>query len=144
MEMDTERINWVAKRAACNLNAKFEELFHAVEYDICEINKLLEKECRGHLFKASTNGERVRSKFKEFRVVRFLKDSPDDPQVAGVTFEKEKAAISIHSPYVKNASFSVCPQWDEQDTSCKLYIGDECCEIWQVSQKALGTFFFET
>ena len=36
----------------------------------------------------------------------------------------------------------IVPVWDETTSSCQMYVKKDRYEIWQLSQKALVTFFF--
>ena len=64
------------------------------------------------------------------------------PQVNGVTFEKSERAIIVNSKDYLAEEMVIVPNWDEATSSCWMCINKDRYEIWQLSQKALGTFFF--
>ena len=64
------------------------------------------------------------------------------PQASGVTFEKSEQAIIVNSKDYLADAMVIVPAWDETTSSCQMYVNEDRYEIWQLSQKALGTFFF--
>ena len=59
-----------------------------------------------------------------------------------VVFQKRETEIEVYQG--NELVFEVVPEWDEASSSCRLKIGDCELEVWQVSQKALSTLFFES
>ena len=132
--LDRERPNWVDERARCTLEAKFEELIGAVRFDIDQINRQISTRRHGQLF---TIEERDGSKVQ---VRRFPEGHPRTAS-GYVTFELERTRLVVHLP--GEVCFDIVPQWNETELRCDLLVEGEVLELWRISQKALGSFFFE-
>ena len=133
-DTEQERPNWVARRAACTLEAKFHELAEVMRFDIDQINKQPCQARHRQLFDMT----------KEdmppcFRVRRYPAERPSDCS-GYVTVKLSRKKLEIHSP---TESFEVCPRWNERDLTCDLFIDDAPYDVWRISQKALGDFFFD-
>ena len=133
-----EPYNWVAERGKCDLGSKFEELYLAVKNDVSYMNGLPQRKRRNYLFDIQ-NGNGLGTQFK---VVRCEGGNPNMPQASGVTFEKSEQAIIVNSKDYLADAMVIVPAWDETTSSCQMYVNEDRYEIWQLSQKALGTFFF--
>ena len=129
--------NWVAERAKCNLDLKFEALCQVVRRDVDEMNKLPCKIRRGYKFVIDENGEGTEPLFQVFR----YPEEENGPVRA--TFERSINSIRINS--IQESGYTdllVRPTWNKQALTCKLNIGGKSFETWEVSQKALGFIFF--
>ena len=133
-----EPFRWVAERGKCDLGSKFEELYLAVKNDVSDMNGLPQRKRRKYLFDIQNdNGLGT-----QFKVVRCEDGNLNMPQVSGVTFEKSEQAIIVNSIDYLADAMVIVPVWDETASSCRMYVKEDHYELWQLSQKALGTFFF--
>ena len=125
--------NWVAERARCTLASKFEELVEAVRTDVEEINRQVSSVRHGQLFSV-----------EEMEHCTCVRRSPErNPRdtSGSVHFTLSRKAITVHLP--GELAFDVLPKWNETHLRCELFIDDELHDLWQISQKALGDFFFD-
>ena len=132
--MTDERPNWVNERARCTLEAKFEELIEAVRFDVEEVKKAVSSVRHGQLFSIESDEKGC------VRVRRYPDKRPDDSS-GNVTFALSRRKITVHLP--GEISFEIVPRWNEAQVQCDLLVDGEPLELWRISQKALGNFFFE-
>ena len=127
------RVNWVQARAECNLDAVFDALILVVKSDVDAVNSVDDKAREGFRFRAvpGDNG-----------CIEVQKCTQGLDVVASVEFEKDPDSLSIDVHLDRNLLFSVCPRWNEESCSCDLSIGTEVLELWQISRRALESFFF--
>ena len=134
MTTTDERPNWVDERARCTLEAKFEEIIGAVRFDVEQINS--QPPARRHRQRFIVEKEKEMS----VQVRRYPECNPRDTS-GYVTFERETKQLVVHLP--GHLSFNVVPKWNEAELRCDLLVDGEVLELWRISQKALGVFFFE-
>ena len=129
------RPNWVDERGRCTLESKFKELIETVCSDVEEVKKQISRVRHGQLFTVEEPDE------KGFiRVRRYPEHRPNDAS-GYVNFELGKKKITVHLP--DEVSFNVIPEWNEEELRCDLLIDGKPQELWRISQRALGSFFFE-
>lgn len=128
----SDRTRWALRRAACNLDAKFEALRSVVERDVGDMNGLTEEQRRGYTFSVEREDE---GRYPSLTVRRM--ESGKEESV--VSFMCMKNMIAIGGA---GKSFEVVPRWNGETTSCDLYVDGERREVWEVSQKALEPLFF--
>ena len=133
-----EHTNWVAAHARCNLSPIFEALYERVKQDVKEINKLPRERRQRHKFDVHMDSGSIRT----FIVDWYKEDNPNNRSEGNVRFTENCTSITFHQTNGKPAS--IVPQWNEGDTKCDLNVGGKKCEMWEISQMALGYFFFGT
>lgn len=130
-----ERRDWVSERAACTLEAKFEEIVKVMRSDVEKVN-MQPCEIRLHqLFHAE------QQETGQFLVRRSPADKPSD--ISGcVTLKlcKKENKLMVCCP---DNTFDIYPRWNKETLNCDLLIDDAPFEAWRISQKALCDFFFE-
>ena len=129
-----ERPNWVNERARCTLSSKFAELLDTVKFDVEEVNRTPSPRRHGQLFK-------VECKSDSCTLVRRFRENSSNETSGNVTFEIKEREIHIHLP--ERVTFQIMPKWNEESLSCDLLLDEKPMDLWQISQKALGGFFFE-
>ena len=127
-------LNWVAERAKCTLASRFECLVKTIKHDVAEINRQVSSMRHGQLFTVESNADGC------VKVRRYPENCPTDTS-GYVTFELLRKTITAHLP--GEISFDISPKWNEKELRCDLLVEDEPHDLWQISQKALGLFFFE-
>ena len=131
-----DRPNWVDERGRCPLSSKFDELIEAVRYDVEQVKKIVPAVRHGQLFAVE---ERHTKGCVQVR--RYPETRPNDSS-GYVTFELRKRKIVVHLP--GEITFDVIPRWNEEEVRCELLIDGKPQELWRVSQKTLGGFFFDS
>ena len=133
--------DWVRARAYCNLDSLFSELHERVIQDVCSINDLPPKFRRNFLFEVKPTQLRN----SQFCVTRYIKATfPDDGEEADpetVEFEKSLTAINI-TLSESGGEIRAVPTWDQKENTCFLRINGERYSVSEISQIALGAFFF--
>ena len=134
---EMEAPNWVLKRAQCNLEGIFDALYQRVQDDVVEINKLSSKRRRNHKFDTEcTTADAIRT----FRVSWYEEDNLHNPSAESVVFTRNTASITFHQ--TGSEKVSIISKWNESEMICDLFVRDRKYELWEISQMALGSFFF--
>ena len=120
------------RRSACNIDAKFEALRSVVERDVADMNGLTEEQRRGYSFSAEREDE---GRYPSLTVRRTEPTEKDSV----VSFMKMRDMIAVGG---SGQSFEVVPRWNNETSSCNLYVDGNRIEVWEVSQKALEPLFF--
>ena len=130
--------NWVAERAKCNLELVFDALCQVLARDVEAMNEVSERQRLGRQFQLEVNADGTRPLASVTQV-----QSTDRlvTQKAYARFESRETAISIQASSLPQLAFA-CVRWDERARACKLYIGENRYEVWELSQWVLGPMFF--
>lgn len=138
--MQDEDTNWVAAHARCNLSSIFEALIERVRQDVKEINKLPSERRQRHKFESHMDNGSI--SIRTFIVDWYKEDNSNNRSKGNVLFTENCTSITFQQTNGKPTS--VVPQWNESETKCDLNIDGKKCEMWEISQMALGYFFFGT
>ena len=108
-----------------------------------EINKLPSERRQRHKFDSHMDSGNIRT----FIVDWHKDDNPNNRSDGNVRFTENCTSITFQQTNGKPVS--IVPKWNENETRCDLYVGGKkCemkkCEMWEISQMALGHFFFGT
>ena len=130
-----EWVDWVTARANCTLDSILEELRCGIQKDIETVNGL--PEYRRHKnrvqFYETTTG---------FEVCWVPQATPNKMTEEKVIFQKEpKNNVILFWGYDEEAKI-IRHEWDCETLSCILKINGKSYPLWQISQMALGDFFF--
>ena len=130
--------NWVVERAKCNLELIFDALCQVLERDVDAMNAVPERQRLGRQFQLEVNADGTRPIALVTQV-----HSTDSlvKQKAYARFESRKTAISIQASSLSQLALALV-RWDERARACKLYVGDDRYEVWELSQWVLGPIFF--
>ena len=107
-----------------------------VERDVQEINKVKQEKRNGFTFEFQGQPS---STFRRFAITRSHPTATY--RSTYVHFTQRPTGIEIS--YSDDQKFQVVAEWDEQKASCRLMVDSATLEPWQVSQKALASFFFD-
>ena len=133
--------DWVRARAYCNLDSLFSDLHKKVVDDICSMNDLPPKFRRDFVFSVKP----TQPNKSQFCVSRYKKDTlgekPEQRDPETVEFEKCCIAINITQSESKRDIRAV-PKWDRKENLCHLHFNGERHSIAEISQIALGAYFF--
>ena len=125
--------DWVEKRAQCSIEKQFEKLHLVVERDTQAMNRVLKDKEEVHIFKSSqVNQGRI------FEVTRYK--APNSLPQGKVSFWLKNEMIFVSQDEI--ILFKVSLEWNDRQTHCDLRIDNEPHELWEISQRALGSFFF--
>ena len=136
--------NWVAKRAAGSLRAVFDELCENIERDVQAMNETLPTpkfqahDYRGEEYALDPNFVVAQKEWGDGVFVRFmLQPSPERILVSHAREDKMRPS--------EEPLFSVAMVWDDDSYSHYLVLIEDGGRIepHQISQRALGPFFFE-
>jgi hypothetical protein len=129
-----ETFNWVKERHACSLLVVFKSLEHGVREDVMTIESLTDPREDIHF--------EVTSSSKQFSAMRI------DDAIRGISksvdFRLSDDVITVHFTGSKGGEqllFTAGVTLDNEG-QCKLRIGDESLEQWQVRRMALEKLFF--
>ena len=130
--------NWVAERAKCNLELIFEALCQVLDRDVGAMNAVPERQRLGRQFQLEVNADGTRPIAQVTQV-----HSTDSlvTQKVYARFESGETAISIQASSLSQSVLARV-RWDEQARACKLYIGKDRYEVWELSEWVLGPMFF--
>ena len=128
----------MAERAKCNLELIFDALCQVLERDVGAMNAVPERQRLGRQFQLEVNADGTRPIALVTQV-----HSTDSlvTQKAYARFESRETAISIQASSLSQLALALV-RWDERARSCKLYVGDDRYEVWELSQWVLGPMFF--
>ena len=129
--------NWVAERAKCDLEFVFTALNDIVKRDVEEISKVEPEKRHAFTFEFQDVSD---LSVRRFEITRHDNSVPFRRKTS-VFFTQLDTGIEIGS--ANDEKFQVIAEWDEQKASCRLTVDGVTLEPWQVSQKALASFFFD-
>ncbi len=129
---------WVTERGKCSISAKFDALAEIVERDVTEANALTPKLRSGRTFEYV---ERPDGIYRQFEVQRW---KGSENEGGGIFRELEAAIGFVYHPSVKRTEYFIAPEWDGEESACVLRIEgeDRAYEVWEISQRFLGSLIF--
>lgn len=141
--------HWVAMRAACQVEAVYEDILKAVQEDVAAMNKLPAQERMNRQYKYKRHrgdqaGVSVADEYGDI-ATNYSRTVP-----MSVIFAKDAngRCIQIQQKITRpGEDEGVTPRWNAEKQSCELIWGDDTnhpLEVQQVSQKALEPLFFDT
>ena len=147
--MSEQRPEWIAKRAACQIDTVFEALLDVVQQDVAAMNELPAEQRRRpfkYKYDRRYNEQAIVFRTDEFGAI--LPTNFGSNVAMAVIFEKFGGGdlIQIRQNLAQGTmKQDVTLDWNEKELSCGL-IWDEDkthpLEVWQVSRKALEPLFF--
>lgn len=129
---------WVKNRGNCTTTLGFRGLANIVERDVDHANQLPEPIRGPYRFIFERNGQ-VREPV--FRVTRRTEGHPEKLNWPSVMFVQKSTCIEISGHGHPNPIL-VVPTWDAENHCCLWWINKVHYALWQISQEALGDFFF--
>ena len=140
MTLDKEAPHdWISEIAGCDLDLTFNALFDVLKRDIEIANKLPPKKRRYFTFKLERNGEGITPTIRITRQVKSpLETNPENV----AEFDLYGNAVRLESPLLKERLTKIYPRWDNETSSCKLYINDKHVKVWEISRLALQPVIF--
>ena len=148
--MSEPKPNWVARQAACQIDAVFEDLLKAVQQDVDAMNALPAERRRHRQYVYQQQHERGAVVFCTDQdgtelVTKYNVNIPVSVIFANAA---DTSSIQIHQNLIQRVrDKDVTLSWNTETLSCGLIWDgreDRRLEVWQVSQKALGPLFFDT
>jgi hypothetical protein len=131
MEETPEELDWVNKRADCELEAAFRKLSEAVEKDVGTFNSR---------FQPKVGLEAVFKPREEFDTFSVHRRRNSD--VLWVTFRRKSKEIEIEDECGVQ-TLNAIPLLTENGR-CKFQVGGEELEQWQLRRRALEAIFFRS
>lgn len=131
--------NWIAEIAGCDLNLSFKALYQVLKRDVDIANNLPAKKRRNYRFRLERNGEGTSP---TIRITRRQESPLTEDYEAVVQFDMYENAVRLESPLLKDRLTMIYPQWDNESSSCKLYINDKHVKVWEISKLALQPTIF--
>jgi hypothetical protein len=125
---ETEKVNWIEKRAQCSLAAVFEKLKLDVEGDVASRT--------AQLSTPSSYGFKVVSNHVSFSVVTLW----NDPRRRSVTFTRsaqEIVAADQDGKVIVSAGITL-----DENGECRARVGGKEMEFWRLRQLALEDLLF--
>lgn len=123
--------DWVAARAKCSLGAVFAALAEVIDSDVKNANALPLRSGVSFMIERPVNR----------KVIVSRQDGPDF--VAGVVFELTQQGIAVRVADARQVVLFTAKPSMLADGRCLLEVDGQSLELWQVSQKALESLFFE-
>lgn len=122
--------DWVSERQKCSMALFYERLLAGARRNVDTRNATLTTEERGNDFSVEDHGDGL------FGVVR--RGAPG----LAVRFKADRTTLSVEpSPDVKGAAFSGTLTLTDK-ARCRLRVGDEELDEWQVLRRGLERLFF--
>ncbi len=139
---------WVLDRAQCNVSLLFELLLASVRQDIDDAKRCSPLLKEGYKFFLDESGSDQPILFKVRRgrdSSMFLPSSSDREHIT-VIFRLMNGGIKIDCPHhpLHAPSFWAFSDWNADQQTCRLKIGERIYQPWEVSRLALGYLFFDT
>ncbi|MCY4132208.1 MAG: hypothetical protein OXF39_06130 [Nitrospira sp.] len=143
---------WVRERAKCSVSFLFDLLLDAVRQDVDDANSHSPLLTEGYVFYLDVEDKKQEEDTRtRFQVRRGLKDrltSPhsSDREYITVKFQLMNGGIKISCPHhpLFDSSFWVFSDWNADRQACRLKIGEQIYQPWEISQLTLGYLFFDT
>ena len=129
--------NWVLDRARCTLGLTFQALAEIVERDVKQVNQLDSENRHQRTFQIERNEDGLK---ETIQVQCFPDGKPGNLYNGGVTFVKTRTSIEV---FALDKKFQMIPEWDNKNCVCLLQVNGDQLETWQVSRRALSSFFFD-
>lgn len=140
MTLDKESPHdWIAEIAGCDLDLTFTALYQVLKRDVDIANNLPAKKRRNFTFKLEHNGEGTTP---TIRITRQLEGKAEIDHENIVEFDLYGNALRLDSPFIDNGFIKIYPRWDNETSSCKLYIDDKHMKVWEISRLALQPLIF--
>ena len=131
--------NWIAEIAECDLDLSFNSLYQVLKRDVDIANGLTKKQRRGYEFKLERNGEGISP---VIRIIRSVEGKDKWDYENKVEFDLHEKAIRLDCQHLNNGFTMIYPRWDDESSSCKLYINDRHMKVWEISKLALQPMIF--
>ena len=148
--MSEPKPNWVARQAACQIDAVFEDLLKAVQQDVDAMNALPAHQRRHRHYVYQQQHERGAVVFctDQDGTELVTKYNASIPMSVIFATAADTSSIQIHQNLIRRVrDKDVTLSWNTETLSCGLIWDgqeDRRLEVWQVSQQALGPLFFDT
>lgn len=131
--------NWIAEIAECDLDLAFNALYQVLKRDVDYANDLPAKKRRNFKFKLERNGEGITP---TIRITRQIEGKAEIDHNNVIEFDLHGNAVRLDCPHLNNGFTKIYPKWDNETSSCKLYIDDKQMKAWEISKLALQPFIF--
>ena len=76
------------------------------------------------------------------RILRAMEGRDEWDQENKVEFDIYGNAIRLDCPHLNNGFTKIYPRWDDETSSCKLYIDDNHMKVWEICKLALQPLIF--
>ena len=140
MTLDKESPHdWIAEIAGCDLDLTFAALFQVLKRDVDIANNLPAKKRRNLKFKLEHNGEGTTP---TIRLTRYVESTATTDDENKVEFDLHGNAVRLESRLLNDRLTMIYPRWDNESSSCKLYINDKHMKVWEISRLALQPLIF--
>lgn len=128
-------MDWVSKRYECSLTTAFRKLREVVGSDVASANKIDRPGVKFSFDKLAPSDKVI--------VDRSIRRSLSEPEVSSVVFELLADEINVRTVNPDHNLFSARPRLNSTG-DCMMHVTGEAelQHLWQVSQKALDSFFF--
>lgn len=131
--------NWIAEIAECDLDLSFKALYQVLKRDVDIANELPAEKRRKCKFKLERNGEGTSPMI---RITRHVEGQETRTDENAIEFDMYRNAIRLDCKHLNNGFTMIYPKWDDETSSCKLYIDDEHKKVWEISKLALQPLIF--
>ena len=137
--------NWIAEIAECDLDLTFKALCQVLKRDVEIANNLPAKKRSNCKFKLERNGEGTRP---TIRITRYIDGPEKRTDENAIEFDIHKNAIRLDCKHLNKENGNgdtytmIYPRWDDETSSCKLYIDDKHMKVWEISKLALQPMIF--
>ena len=140
MTLDKESPHdWISEIAGCDLDLTFNALYQVLKRDVDIANNLPVKKRRNFKFKLERNGEGTSP---VLRIMRAVEGGDEWDHENKVEFDLYANAVRLDCPFLNNRFTTIYPKWDNETSSCKLYINDRHMKVWEISRLALQPLIF--
>ena len=133
--------NWVRLRAECNLDVSFDSVCSFVERDVAEMNKLSSAMRRQWTYQTESGGGASPT--------HYVIQKPEQGygvSDAMVGFHRGENALEVfrkaRGTDARETLFVVVPEWNPQESRCRLKVNGKELEVWEISRRALEPMFF--
>ena len=135
-----EPVNWVQAKADCVIEVLFDgALFDQISRDAdIATSRLSDPKGRSPFeFKVTKLHQ---NHFPIIEVEQVYKGSTMPVRTVRIVLDRLEDKIVAH-PYQGDA-FEITKKWDDEMTTCNVYMNGEPCELWKISKAALDNLFF--
>ena len=140
MTLDKESPHdWISEIAGCDLDLTFNALYQVLKRDVEIANDLPAKKRRNYKFKLERNGEGTSY---VLRIMRAAEGRDEWDHENKVEFDLYANTVRLDCPSLNNGFTMIYPKWDNETSSCKLYINDKHMKVWEISRLALQPLIF--
>ena len=109
-------------------------MYQVLKRDVDIANGLPQKQRRGYEFKLERNGEGTSP---VIRIMRSIVGKGEWNHENKVEFDLHENAIRLDCLHLNNGFTMIYPKWDNETSSCKLYIDDKHMKVWEISRLSL-------